>query len=41
MWYNEVNKIQKEQMHMKTPFLGCAYYPEDWNESFMEDDIKK
>ncbi len=26
---------------MKTPFLGCAYYPEDWNESFMEDDIKK
>ncbi|MBE5791756.1 MAG: hypothetical protein E7322_06315 [Clostridiales bacterium] len=26
---------------MKTPFLGCAYYPEDWDESFIEDDIKK
>lgn len=26
---------------MKTPFLGCAYYPEDWDESFIEDDISK
>ena len=26
---------------MKTPFLGCCYYPEDWDESFIEDDIKK
>ncbi len=28
-------------MIMKTPFLGCAYYPEDWDESFIEDDIRK
>lgn len=26
---------------MKTPFLGCAYYPEDWDESFIQDDIAK
>ena len=26
---------------MKTPFLGCAYYPEDWDESFIADDIQK
>ena len=26
---------------MKTPFLGCCFYPEDWDESFIEDDIKK
>lgn len=26
---------------MKTPFLGCAYYPEDWDESFIQDDIQK
>ena len=26
---------------MKRPFLGCAYYPEDWNESEIEKDIAK
>lgn len=26
---------------LKTPFLGVAYYPEDWDESFMEQDITK
>ena len=24
---------------LKTPFLGVAYYPEDWDESFMAQDI--
>ncbi len=24
---------------MKTPFLGCAYYPEDWDDSQLEYDI--
>ena len=26
---------------MKTPFLGCAYYPEDWDESQIPYDIAK
>lgn len=26
---------------MKMPFLGCAYYPEDWDESEIEKDIAK
>jgi len=26
---------------MKTPFLGCAYYPEDWDESQIPYDISK
>lgn len=26
---------------MKTPFLGCAYYPEDWDESEIAYDIAK
>jgi len=26
---------------MKTPFLGCAYYPEDWDESQIPYDIQK
>ena len=26
---------------MKTPFLGCAYYPEDWDESEIPYDIAK
>ena len=26
---------------MKTPFLGCAYYPEDWDESQIPYDIEK
>lgn len=26
---------------MKTPFLGCAYYPEDWDESEIPYDISK
>lgn len=26
---------------MKTPFLGCAYYPEDWDESEIGYDIEK
>ena len=25
---------------MKTPFLGCAYYPEDWDDSQLDCDIK-
>lgn len=25
---------------MKTPFLGCAYYPEDWDDSQLDYDIK-
>jgi len=25
---------------MKTPFLGCAYYPEDWDDSQLDYDVK-
>ena len=24
---------------MKTPFMGCAYYPEDWDDSQLDYDI--
>ena len=33
--------MKKEKTNMKTPFLGCAYYPEDWDERFIQDDISK
>ena len=27
-------------VEQKTPFLGCAYYPEDWDESEIAHDIE-
>ena len=29
----------KERTAIRTPFLGCAYYPEDWDDSQLEYDI--
>ncbi|MBQ7688754.1 MAG: beta-galactosidase [Clostridia bacterium] len=31
---------RKNDMIIKTPFLGCAYYPEDWNDDQLDYDVK-
>ena len=31
---------KKEKAIVKTPFLGCAYYPEDWDDDQLAFDIK-
>ena len=28
-----------EAVKIKTPFLGCAYYPEDWNDDQLAYDV--
>ena len=28
-------------MHMKTPFLGCCYYPEHWDKALWADDLRR
>ena len=33
------NTKRSEQTHVPTPFLGCAYYPEDWDDGQLDYDI--
>ena len=32
--------INTDRKTIKTPFLGCAYYPEDWPDDQLAYDVK-